>query len=61
VPFRYNTTDHGGFSGVQMAKVVGSKIQAFGPIQTTDPTRGSAIATYSGSQPSPPANGIPTQ
>jgi ABC-type branched-subunit amino acid transport system substrate-binding protein len=61
VPFRYNTTDHGGFSGVQMAKVVGSKIQAFGPIQTTDPTKGSAIATYSGGQPSPPANGIPTQ
>jgi len=60
VPFRYSKTDHGGFSGVQMAKVVGSSIKAFGPIYTTDPSSGGAISTYSGTQAPPPASGVPS-
>jgi ABC-type branched-subunit amino acid transport system substrate-binding protein len=61
VPFRYTKANHGGYGGVQMAKVVGSKINTFGPVLTTDPTAGGAITTYSGGQPQPPANGIPSQ
>jgi branched-chain amino acid transport system substrate-binding protein len=60
VPFRYTKTEHGGFSGVQMAKISGGKIVAFGPVQTTDPTSSSSITTFTGGQPSPPASGIPT-
>jgi ABC-type branched-subunit amino acid transport system substrate-binding protein len=60
VPFRYTTTEHGGYSGVQMAKVAGTKIDAFGPVLTTEPTASSAIASYTGGQPTPPASGIPS-
>ena len=59
-PFRYSTTEHGGYSGVQMAKVVGTAINPFGPVLITLPTAGSAITTYSGTPATPPATGIPT-
>jgi branched-chain amino acid transport system substrate-binding protein len=60
VPFRYTTTEHGGYSGVQMAKVVGTSIDPFGPVLTTPPTAGSPITTYTGTPATPPASGIPT-
>jgi branched-chain amino acid transport system substrate-binding protein len=60
VPFRYTKTEHGGYSGVQMAKVVGTSIDPFGPVLVTEPTSGSPITTYSGTQPTPPASGIPS-
>jgi branched-chain amino acid transport system substrate-binding protein len=60
VPFRYTKTEHGGYSGVQMAKVVGTSIDPSGPVLTTPPTKGSPIAKYLGGQPAPPANGIPS-
>ena len=60
VPFRYTKTVHGGYGGVQMAKVVGTKIDTFGPVLTTSPTASSAISTYSGTAATPPATGIPT-
>ena len=61
VPFRYSKSDHGGLNGVQMAKVVGSGIKTFGPVQTTDPSPGGPITPYSGGQATPPPNGVPTQ
>ncbi len=60
VPFRYSTTDHGGYGGGEMGQVRGGKIVLFGGPQVTDPTAGSAITAYHGTQPAPPANGIPT-
>ena len=36
VPFRYSTTDHGGYSGAEMGKVAGTEINPFGPVLTTD-------------------------
>ena len=60
VPFRYSTTDHGGYSGAEMAKVVGTAIVLFGPVLTTHPTAGSAITPYSGTPATPPASGIPS-
>ncbi len=61
VPFRYSTTDHGGYDGVQMGRVEGGKIVLFGPKLRTEPTAGSAITTYSGTQQPPPASGIPSE
>jgi branched-chain amino acid transport system substrate-binding protein len=60
VPFRYSTAEHGGYNGVQMAKVVGSSLDAFGPVLTTPPAKGKPIKKYTGGQPAPPANGIPS-
>jgi ABC-type branched-subunit amino acid transport system substrate-binding protein len=60
VPFRYTTTQHGGYSGARMARVVAGKIVEFGPPLVTQPTAGSPITAYSGTQPAPPANGIPS-
>jgi ABC-type branched-subunit amino acid transport system substrate-binding protein len=60
VPFRYSKTEHGGYSGVQMAKVVGTAINPFGPVLTTPPTAGTPITPYTGTPPTPPASGIPS-
>jgi ABC-type branched-subunit amino acid transport system substrate-binding protein len=60
VPYRYTTTVHGGFGGVEMAKVVNGKIVEFGGPLTTDPTPAGAITPYAGTQPAPPATGIPS-
>jgi ABC-type branched-subunit amino acid transport system substrate-binding protein len=60
VPFRYTKTQHGGYGGVQMARVVGSKINAFGPVLVTEPSASSAITPYTTKQPNPPASGIPS-
>jgi ABC-type branched-subunit amino acid transport system substrate-binding protein len=60
VPFRYGTTEHGGFAGAEMAQLTGGKITAIGSPVTSDPTPTGAITPYSGTQPAPPANGIPT-
>jgi branched-chain amino acid transport system substrate-binding protein len=60
VPFRYTKTDHGGYDGAQMAKVVGNSLDAFGPVLTTAPSAASPITKYAGGQPAPPINGIPS-
>ncbi|MBV9002939.1 MAG: ABC transporter substrate-binding protein [Solirubrobacterales bacterium] len=60
VPFRYSSTDHGGYSGVEMGQVKGGKVVLSGGPLTTTPAAGSPITPYSGTQPAPPANGIPT-
>jgi branched-chain amino acid transport system substrate-binding protein len=59
VPFRYSTSDHGGYGGAEMGQIRGGKIVLFGGPLTTDPTSSSPITPYSGTQPAPPANGIP--
>jgi ABC-type branched-subunit amino acid transport system substrate-binding protein len=60
VPFRYSKSVHGGYSGVQMAKVVDGGITAFGQVLVTQPTAGTPITAYTTSQPAPPASGIPS-
>ena len=59
VPFRYTKTVHGGYSGAQLAQIRGGKIVEFGRPLVTEPTAGSPITPYSGSQPAPPASGVP--
>jgi len=60
VPFRYSTTEHGGYSGAEMGQIRGGKIVLFGGPLTTEPTAGSPITPYTGAQPAPPAGGVPT-
>jgi ABC-type branched-subunit amino acid transport system substrate-binding protein len=60
VPFRYGTTEHGGYSGVEMGQIRNGKIVLFGGPLTTEPTAGSPITPYHGTQPAPPASGVPT-
>jgi branched-chain amino acid transport system substrate-binding protein len=60
VPFRFSKNQHGGFGGVEMGRIKGGKIVLFGGPMTTEPTPSSPITPYSGTQPAPPANGIPT-
>jgi ABC-type branched-subunit amino acid transport system substrate-binding protein len=58
VPFRYSTTVHGGYSGVEMGQVRNGQIVLFGGPLVTEPTAGSAITPYTTKQPAPPASGV---
>ncbi len=60
VPFRYSTTEHGGYSGAEMGQVRNGKIVLFGGPLVTQPTAGSSITPYTGTQPAPPASGVPS-
>jgi ABC-type branched-subunit amino acid transport system substrate-binding protein len=60
VPFRYTTTEHGGYEGVAMGQIRNGKIVEFGGPLTTEPTAGSPITPYTVAQPAPPADGVPT-
>jgi branched-chain amino acid transport system substrate-binding protein len=60
VPFRYSTTEHGGYSGAEMGQVRNGKIVLFGGPLVTQPTAGSPITPYTGTQPAPPASGVPS-
>jgi branched-chain amino acid transport system substrate-binding protein len=60
VPFRYTTTEHGGYSGAEVGQVRNGKIVLFGGPLTTQPTNGTPITAYTGTQPAPPATGIPS-
>jgi ABC-type branched-subunit amino acid transport system substrate-binding protein len=60
VPFRYSATVHGGYGGAEIGQVVGGKIVLSGGPLTTEPTAGSPITPYTGTQPSPPSSGIPS-
>ena len=60
VPFRYSTTQHGGYSGVQMAQVREARSWPFGGPLRTDPTASSPITPYTTPQAPPPSSGIPS-
>jgi len=58
VPFRYSSTVHGGYSGVELGQIRNGKIVLFGGPLVTEPTAGSPITPYTGTQPAPPASGV---
>jgi branched-chain amino acid transport system substrate-binding protein len=61
VPFGYSSSDHLGYTGVQMVAVAaGPTPMRVGSAYTTDDTAGGAITTYSGTPSTPPGNGIPS-
>jgi ABC-type branched-subunit amino acid transport system substrate-binding protein len=60
VPFSYSSSNHNGYSGVQVVKIgVDGTETSVGSVYTTDDTSGGAITQYSGTPSTPPANGIP--
>ena len=60
VPFRYSTTQHGGYAGAEIGQIRHGKIVLFGGPLTTDPTPNTPITPYTTPQPTPPPNGVPT-
>jgi ABC-type branched-subunit amino acid transport system substrate-binding protein len=60
VPYRYSTTDHGGFSGTQIGHIKNGKIVLIGTPLTTTPDPSSPITPYTTAQPAPPATGVPS-
>ena len=60
-PYAYSSTDHNGFTGVEMVTVDATgTISSLGPIETTDDTATGAITTYTGAASTPPSSGIPS-
>ncbi len=57
-PLRFSATDHSGYGGLQMGRVVGGKQILSGPVFTTDDA-GGPVRQYSGVPAMPPPNGIP--
>ncbi len=60
VPYRYSTTDHGGFSGTQIGQIKNGKIVLTGTPLTTTPDPNSPITPYTTAQPAPPTTGVPS-
>jgi ABC-type branched-subunit amino acid transport system substrate-binding protein len=60
VPFAFSSSSHAGLKGVQVGVIKGSAVNLTGNPETTDDTPTGAIQTFSGTQQSAPANGIPT-
>ena len=58
VPYRYSTSDHGGYAGAQMGQVKGGVITQFGPRLITTPEASSPITTYTTPQAAPPTTGV---
>jgi ABC-type branched-subunit amino acid transport system substrate-binding protein len=58
VPFRYSTTDHGGYGGVEIGQIRNGKIVLFGGAKVTEPSSSSPITPYTTAQPAPPSNGV---
>jgi ABC-type branched-subunit amino acid transport system substrate-binding protein len=58
VPFRFSSSSHAGFEGVQIGTIKGTSISFVGTPETTDDSTG-AIQPFTGSQPTAPSNGIP--
>jgi ABC-type branched-subunit amino acid transport system substrate-binding protein len=60
-PYAYSSSDHNGFTGVQMVTVDATgTLKTLGPVETTDDTASGAINTFTGTASTPPANGIPS-
>jgi ABC-type branched-subunit amino acid transport system substrate-binding protein len=61
VPFGYSSSDHLGYTGVQMVTVgAGPTATLVGSPYTSDDSAGGAITAYSGTPATPPSNGIPS-
>jgi branched-chain amino acid transport system substrate-binding protein len=59
-PFAYSSTDHDGITGAFMAEMENGNLVQEGPVLVTDDTPTGAITTYTGSEQTAPASGIPS-
>jgi ABC-type branched-subunit amino acid transport system substrate-binding protein len=60
VPYRYSTSEHGGFKGAQIAQVVNGLILPKGTPLITNPAAGAPITPTKTVQARPPKSGIPS-
>ncbi|MDI6099677.1 ABC transporter substrate-binding protein [Actinoplanes sp. NEAU-A12] len=58
VPLRFSATDHSGYGGAQLTKVVGGKAAWVGTPYTTD-DKDAPVTAYQGQAATPPQNGVP--
>ncbi len=54
VPLAFSSTNHGGYTGAQIAMVNNGQVTLSGPVYTTQDT--GPISTYSATQPAPPSS-----
>ena len=59
-PYAYSSSDHAGITGAYMAMIDNGALKPIGPVQVTDTSPTGAITTFSGTQPTAPASGIPS-
>jgi branched-chain amino acid transport system substrate-binding protein len=58
--YRYSTSEHGGFGGVEIGQIRNGKIVLFGGVKTTDPSTSGAITPTASTEATPPASGVPS-
>jgi branched-chain amino acid transport system substrate-binding protein len=58
-PYAYSMTDHDGVTGAYIGVINNGALTPKGPVLTTDTSATGAITTYTGTQPTAPASGIP--
>ena len=59
-PFAYAPNDHAGITGAYIAVISNDVGVQQGPVMTTDASASGAITSLTGTQPAPPASGIPS-
>jgi branched-chain amino acid transport system substrate-binding protein len=59
-PYAYSSTDHNGFTGAYIGIIKNGELVPTTPVYVTDDTPTGAITTFSGTQPTAPASGIPS-
>ena len=59
-PFAYSSTDHAGATGGYIGVIKNGVVVQQGSVLVTDTTPTGAITTFTGTQPPPPASGIPS-
>jgi ABC-type branched-subunit amino acid transport system substrate-binding protein len=60
VPFRFSSTDHGGWGGAQVGQIRNGNLVMIGQPLTSTPDASSPITPYTGGQPPVPTSGIPS-
>jgi ABC-type branched-subunit amino acid transport system substrate-binding protein len=58
-PYDYSATDHGGMMGAYIGVIKNGAVVQQGPVWTTDTTPSGPVTTFTGTQPSAPASGMP--
>jgi len=58
-PYAYSMTDHDGVTGAYIGVINNGALTPEGPVLTTDTSATGAITSYTGTQPTAPASGIP--
>jgi len=59
-PYAYSSTDHDGITGAFMAVMMNGGLVQEGSVLVTDPSQTGAITTYTGTESTAPASGVPS-